>query len=360
MRMKAAAMLGALALSSATISAKTVQYRIYTLTVASSQQSLVNGILFDGKYIWAALKTPGGGVLEKLTTSGVIVSATGVGSNPDSLVYDGANAWVTNYNSGSVSVVSSSGQLLTTIPIPGATTIPGSPSNPEGMAFDGRYVWVANQYDSVTKIDAQSRTIIGTYPVGRAPQAVAFDGTYIWVANGNSNAVWVLNPATGATVNGWPTGLYPTDLLYDGTNMWVANGFPPSLGLGSVTRIRAAGTGSPGTTFTMPGLQVRGLAYDGKSIWVCNAGSNTVSRLRTPNVALMGTFPGGSAPRGAAFDGSKIWIADSYAPTLTIIVPPEFQAPSDSELGTAQVITQQATTPAASLTGVFHLLVDDE
>ena len=157
---------------------------------------------------------------------------------PDSIVYDGANAWVTDYDSGAVSVVSSGGQLLSTIAIPGDTAIPGSPSNPEGMAFDGHYVWVANQYNSVTKIDANSRTIVGTYPVGRAPQAVAFDGKYIWVANGNSNAVWVLNPATGATVNGWATGRYPTNLLYDGTNMWVSNGFAPSLGFGSVTRIQ--------------------------------------------------------------------------------------------------------------------------
>jgi hypothetical protein len=61
------------------------------------------------------------------------------------------------------------------------------------------------------------------------------------------------------------------------------------------------------------------------------------------------------------FDGSKIWIADSYGPTLTIIVPPEYQAPNDPALGSPQVITQQALpTPGASLAGVFHLLVDDE
>ena len=55
MRMKATAMLAALVLSGATASAKTVQYRIYTLTVGDSQQSTVGGILFDGQYIWAAI-----------------------------------------------------------------------------------------------------------------------------------------------------------------------------------------------------------------------------------------------------------------------------------------------------------------
>jgi DNA-binding beta-propeller fold protein YncE len=112
-------------------------------------------------------------------------------------------------------------------------------------------------------------------------------------------------------------------------------------------------------TFTI-GTTVRGIGYDGKSIWVCNAGSNTVSRLRTPNVALMGTFPTGSGPRAAAFDGNKIWIANSGQNTLTVFVPPEFQAPNAPQLGSAQVITQQAPTPGVSLTAVFHLLVDDE
>jgi hypothetical protein len=75
----------------------------------------------------------------------------------------------------------------------------------------------------------------------------------------------------------------------------------------------------------------------------------------------MGTFPAGLSPRGAAFDGSKIWIADSAQNALTVIVPPEFQAPSDPQLGPAQVITQRAPpTPGASVMGVLHLLVDDE
>jgi hypothetical protein len=129
MRMKAASILAALALSGATAAAKTVQYQIYTLAVGDSKQSIVNGILFDGQYIWAAIENPDGGVLEKLTTSGAVVSTTGVGSVPDSIAYDGANAWVSNYESGTVSVVSSNGELLHTIAIPGSLRTPrASPS----------------------------------------------------------------------------------------------------------------------------------------------------------------------------------------------------------------------------------------
>ena len=365
--MKAAVMLAALALTGATATAKTVQYWIYSLPVGDSPQSNVIGVMFDGKYIWATIQNPDGGVLEKLTTSGSVVSTTGVGTIPDEIVYDGAKAWVTDYDTGAVAVVSSSGQLLNTI------SIPGSPSNPEGIVFDGQYVWVANDSvaNSVTKIDATSGTIVGTYPVGRAPDALAFDGTYIWVANSNSAQVWTLNRETGQMVGGYSTGVFPTDMLYDGTNMWISNGFSASLGLGSVTKIRAV-DGAPQGTFTIPGMQLRGLGYDGKSIWVCNSYSNTVSRLRASNVALMGTFPTGRNPRAAAFDGSKIWIANSGQNTLTIIVPPEFQTAANTQpvdaavgwgrpaAGWAQTITQQAPTPGVSLVGMFHLLLDDE
>jgi len=359
MRVKAAVALTALALGGATAIAQNVQYHIYTLAVGDSQQSIVNGIVFDGKYIWAAIRNPDGGVLEKLTTSGSVVSTTGVGPIPDSMVYDGAKLWVTNYSSGTVSVVSSGGQLLDTI------AIPGSPSTPEGIAFDGQYVWVANDSsaNSVTKIDATHATVAATYAVGIAPDALAFDGRYIWVANSYNNQVWILNRETGRKVNGYSTGVFPTDIVYDGTNMWVANGFSASSGLGSVTKIRAIDGASEGT-FTIPGKQLRGLAYDGKSIWVCNSYSNTVSRLRASNVVLMGTFATGASPRAVAFDGSKLWIADSGQNTLTIIVPPEYADAGDQQIAAAAgapiVVTQSAPTPSAGLVGVFHLLLSDE
>jgi hypothetical protein len=55
-----------------------------------------------------------------------------------------------------------------------------------------------------------------------------------------------------------------------------------------------------------------------------------------------------------------VWIANSGQNALTTIVPPEFQAANNQQLGPAHVIAQRSPTPGVSLTGVFHLLVDDE
>ena len=60
-------------------------------------------------------------------------------------------------------------------------------SSPDGVAFDGANIWVTNYGSStVTKLLASTGAIVGTYPVGVYPDSVAFDGTNIWVANSNT------------------------------------------------------------------------------------------------------------------------------------------------------------------------------
>ena len=303
---------------------------VYTVTVGASSSSVVNGVLFDGKYIWAAIQNPDGGVVKKLSASGAVISTTGVGSAPLEMAFDGkSNIWVTNYTSSSISVVGEGGNLISTISLPGA--------NPEGIVFDGEYMWVANNgnnTNTVSKFDAASMTLVGSYPVGHAPDGVAFDGANIWVTNSESNNVWVLN-RSGRQIAAYGTGVFPLSLISDGHNMWIGNGTgvnvgPQVPGTGSLTKISIANGQSMGT-FSI-GHHVRGLAYDGVSIWACNGNDNTVSRVRASNVALLGTFATGLAPRAAAFDGVKIWVANSGAPTLTVFVPQELAVADTNSL----------------------------
>jgi DNA-binding beta-propeller fold protein YncE len=299
--------------------AANVSSNVYTLPVGDSPASIVNGVLFDGKYIWAAVQNPDGGVLIKISRSGVVLSTTAVGSSPDEMAYDGANVWLTDYASSDVTIVNAAGNVINTIPLPSA--------NPEGIVFDGQYVWVANNgvgANSVTKFDAASQTQLATYPVGLNPDGVAFDGTYIWVTNSYNNNVWTIDRNTGAFVNSYSTGIFPVSIVYDGANMWVGNGTGVNVGvgvsgLGTVTKIRAA-DGTILGSYTV-GNHVRGMVYDGSSIWVCNGNDSTVSRLRATDVALLGVYATGNSPRAVAFDGSKIWVANSGADTLTVIIP---------------------------------------
>src|SRR5687768_7686129 len=54
---------------------------------------------------------------------------------------------------------------------------------PEGVTSDGANVWVANQFsNTVTKLRVTDGAVVGTYAVGRRPVALAFDGASVWVA----------------------------------------------------------------------------------------------------------------------------------------------------------------------------------
>ncbi len=314
-----ALVLGCGTLTNLSALAATESVSVVTLTVGTSSASVATSVIFDGTYIWVAIRNPGSAAVEKLSLSGDLISTTQLAGTPIEMTSDGRNVWVSNYTSSSVSVVGENGIVLKTIPLPGAA--------PEGIMFDGRYIWTANNgagANSVTKIDATTMTIVNTYSVGLAPDGVAFDGTNVWVTNSLDNNVWKIDRNSGAHLASYPTGIFPLSILFDGTNMWIGNGTGVDLGervpdSGSLSKIRASDGANLGVFGV--GNHVRGLVYDGTSIWTCNSDDNTVSRIRTAGLALLSTYPTGKAPRAMAFDGTSVWIANSGENTLTVIAP---------------------------------------
>ena len=78
-------------------------------------------------------------------------------------------------------------------------------TNPSHLAFDGANIWVTNfNSNNVSKIAVNTGTVLGPYPVGDTPRGVAFDGANIWVANYLSNNVTKLNPSDGASLGNDP------------------------------------------------------------------------------------------------------------------------------------------------------------
>jgi DNA-binding beta-propeller fold protein YncE len=291
----------------------------YTLSIGDSLTT-ANAVLFDGQFIWVAIERLGIGSVEKITASGKVLSVAQVGTAPIQMTYDGANVWVTNYDSSTLSVVDSQGELIKTIFLQPT-------AHPEGILYDGKYIWVANNgagENSVSKFDAGSMTFIANYPVGLLPDGLAFDGTYIWVTNSYSDNVMKLDRESGAITRTYATGIFPTSMFFDGKDMWIANGDvaepdSPPLSTASVTKLRVNGGVFLGTFAA--GNRVRGLASDGTSIWTCNGLDNTFTRIRIADGAQLGTYPAGKAPRDIAFDGVRMWISDSGDSTLTVVSP---------------------------------------
>ena len=62
-------------------------------------------------------------------------------------------------------------------------------AEPSGIAFDGANMWVANNTsNTVTKIQASSGEVLGTFTGVTGAFAAAFDGANVWVANNPNSA----------------------------------------------------------------------------------------------------------------------------------------------------------------------------
>ena len=226
-------------------------------------------------------------------------STFAVGSGPEALAFDGANIWVANLGSNTVSVLRASDGFHVMTPTVGPS--------PVGLAFDGANMWVANYGSStVSVLRASNFTHVITPTVGAAPFALAFDGANVWVANFGSNTVSVLRAGDFTHVITPTVGSMPDGLAFDGAKMWVAN-----LGSNTVNVLRASDF-TPVITPTV-GSGPAGLAFDGANMWVTNQDSNSVSVLRAGDGTHVMTSTIGTGPAGLAFDGAYMWVASFYS-----------------------------------------------
>ncbi len=241
------------------------------------------------------------------------VGLTVVGSSPRLVNSDGADLWVANSGSNSVSRVrGSDGKLLETWT--GATAANGV------LAAMGRvFVTGGTSPGSLYRIDpTQAAGAVTTVAsnLGNIPNGIAFDGSRIWSTNnGPPGSVSIVTP--GATlpwaVTTVTTGFTsPAGILYDGANIWVTDSGP-----GTLLKLDSNGailqTVSVGTAPIMP-------VFDGTNIWVPNDGSSTVTVVRASTGAVLATLTGNglNGPNVAAFDGERILVTNSLGNSVSL------------------------------------------
>jgi len=224
-----------------------------------------------------------------------------VGSEPDGIVFDGANVWVVNGFSNNVTKIrTSDGTNLGTFAVG---------NRPANDAADGANIWITNRGDNtVTKLRARDGANLGTFNVGSEPYGIAFDGANFWVTNWSSNDVTKLRARDGANQGTFSVGVNPRSIAFDGANIWVANSHFSSR---SVTKLRASDGANLGT-FTFSTGSPSGIAFDGVNIWVANS-TNTVTKLRAADGVVLNTFVLTTSPcdtHDITFDGVNIWVTD--------------------------------------------------
>ena len=150
----------------------------WTVTTVSTGFGSLGGALYDGSNVWVT--DNGAGKLFKLDGTGAILQTVTVGVIPEYPVSDGANIWVPNYLSNSISVVrASSGAVLATLTGNGLI-------GPLFAAFDGQRVLVTNFIggaNSVSLWRADDFTTLGSFATGpgTTPFGAASDGVNFWI-----------------------------------------------------------------------------------------------------------------------------------------------------------------------------------
>jgi hypothetical protein len=271
----------------------------------------------------------------------------GSAANPQDVVFDGADLWVVNRDSETVSRVrASDGRLLQTwtgafdargiiaclgriwivgdgiyfispesTSGGGVATLTANILNGQAITFDGEYFWTAHLTAIARTNLAGIHTSYGTDFDGVSD--ILWDGANLWVADTTPSSnepdlVRRVDPGTGAVLENITVGFSPSDLLFDGANLWVSCSFSDR-----ITVIRAVG-GLRGTviqTITGNGLDSpAGMAFDGERVLVVNtgggAGAGSVSLFKAADFTPLGSLSigGNSYPNAACSDGVNFWI----------------------------------------------------
>jgi sugar lactone lactonase YvrE len=263
-----------------------------------------------------------------------------VGSAPLLVASDGADLWVSNITSGTVTRVrASDGTVLGTwtgatsaygvlvalgriyvigdisfvgrVYVIDPSTAPGAVTTlsnslgggPRGIASDGTSIWTANSFGSVSNVDPDNGTTTNFTTGFTQPQGILFDGTNIWVTDVQDNKLKKL--AFGNVIQNVPVGSSPQFPVFDGASIWV-----PNSGSNSLTVVRAR-DGMVLATLTGNGLNFpQQAAFDGQRILVTNGSGNSVSLWKAADLTPIGSVSTGAStnPVGVCSDGINFWI----------------------------------------------------
>ena len=145
----------------------------------------------------------------------VLTAADGLpGTRIDTIVPDGARAWVSAEAGGNVTVIDvATDSVLAQFPIRDGKT------KPVRIAFspDGRLAYITEGAGaSVSIVDVARQTVIDSIAVGRRPWGIALspDGSRLYTADGRSDQVSVLDTKSRKVIATIKTGERPNDLLY--------------------------------------------------------------------------------------------------------------------------------------------------
>lgn len=246
-------------------------------------------------------------------TTGARPHATSLFNSPDALAVVGADLFVANRNTGTVTEVQTAhpGTLVRTI---------GGFSTPDAMVAYGSDVLVASLAGNVTSFNAANGAHLWTAAKGdglASPVAMSLVGSDLFVVDvGGGGQVTELDAANGKLiriVHGSNYGFaHPVAIVRAPAGMFVANQQGNSVSeFNQTTGAFVRKINDPRLQFSSP----EGITSDGTNVWVTNAGNNSFSEFAAATGAYLGNFNNNQAgygltnPAPIAFGGKQVYIA---------------------------------------------------
>lgn len=175
----------------------------------------------------------------------------------------------------------------------------------------------------VTVLDLASRSVVSTFytgPYGRLHGIwVGRSGDRLWMTAEADSGIVELNARTGEVLMLWKTGGAKSQTVVIGPQnrrIYVANGSSDFITV--IDRLTVV----PRRVATGPKPEGLALSPNGSELWVSNRGDNTVTILRTRNLAEIARFPsGGIDPVRLGFrpDGLEVWVVNRGSRDITVL-----------------------------------------
>jgi outer membrane autotransporter protein len=259
------------------------------------------------------------GTVSVVDTATQVVSTITLGSTGNGLLGvavtpDGQRAYVTDQSNNIVSVIDTATHAV-------VNTIAGGIPGGVAVTPDGLHAYVTNQSDNtVSVIDTATQAVVSTIPVGSNPYGVAVtsNGLHAYVTNNSDNTVSVIDTATHIVISTIHVGCDPFGVTVtpDGLHAYVTNNADNTVSvIDTATQLVIntidVGNRPYGVTMTPDGLHA----------YVTNQTDGTVSVIDTAAQAVVSIIPVGSLPFGVAVtpDGLHAYVVNGFGNTVSVI-----------------------------------------
>ncbi|MDH3338775.1 MAG: beta-propeller fold lactonase family protein [Gammaproteobacteria bacterium] len=201
--------------------------------------------------------------------------------------------------------------------------LPGG-SDPEqfDVSADNRRLFVSNEdSDEATIVDIASGKVIQTIPVTREPEGVRIspDGALVYVTGETDHNVTVLDATSGAVVATIGVGLRPRDAVFttDGSRAFVSAELAHSIAVVNVKQHEVVATIELDETAKPVGMAI---SSDDQRLYVANGRGKTVSAIDLNTLEVIGTVEVGPRPWGIGLTDDERFLYTANGPSDDVSV----------------------------------------